>query len=215
MRVNTSIGEVGLSIEGREFLLRPSFLAISQIGDDDSLLSIASSINNAKLKLETRPHEIGVLDISTAIFIIQCCCDDEIEQLGHIIGSDWTGKLYYNEGAVCGNDLIVIADHLVRFGVNGIETKRSRTAARFNDKREKFTFKVGEFVASAIAHLKLSAKDAWDLTMPEFQMAIDSLFPDTDPKANMPTQDEVEKNFEIVRAARARHAEKQKLINKA
>lgn len=208
MRVNTSIGEVGLAIEGRDYRLRPSFLSMSAIGESGDLVSIASWINSAKLKLDFEPHKISVLDMSTAIFIIQCCCDKEISELGCIIGSDWTGKLFYKEGAVSGHDLIVIADHLIRFGINGIETQRSKNAARFSDKKNKFIFKVTEFVASAIAHLKLSAKDAWDLTMPEFQLAMDSLYPPDDKKSNMPTQEEVEENYAHVLAARAAHANK-------
>ncbi len=73
----------------------------------------------------------------------------------------------------------------------------------------KFVFKINEFVASAIAHLKLSSKDAWNLTMPEFQLAVDSLFPEDPKKANMPTQDEVEESFRKVREARARYEKMQ------
>jgi hypothetical protein len=210
MRVNTAIGEVGLTINGRDYLLRPSFVAMSQIGEGDSLVSIANWANQAKLRLQFEPHLVSVLDISTALLIIQSCCDDEIVGLGHIVGSEWTGKLVFNEQEVCWQDLIIIAEHLIRYGINGIETERSKNAARFSDKRDNFVFKVSEFVASAIAHLKLSAKDAWQLTMPEFQMAIDALFPEDGKKSNMPTQEDMQKNLAIIKAARERHAKTQK-----
>jgi hypothetical protein len=209
MKVKTSIGEVGLTIGEREYLLRPSFLSMSTIGDDETLVNAANAINLAKQRLLTDPERITVLDISTAIFIIQCCCDVEIEELGHIVGSEWSGQLYYREGDISGHDLIIIAEHLIRYGINGVETKRTKISERFSDKRDKFVFKINEFVASAIAHLKLSSKDAWNLTMPEFQLAVDALFPEDPKKANMPTQDEVEESFRKVREARARYEKMQ------
>ena len=211
MKVNTFIGEAALYVGEREYILRPSFLSMSQIGDDESLIGYASWINMAMIKLKSAPETIGVLDMSTAIFIIQCCCDEDIPELGCIIGSDWSGKLFYKESDVCARDLIVIADHLVRYGINGVETQRSITAKRFGSKnKSNGEFKIAEFVASAIAHLKLSAKDAWQLTMAEFQLAIDSLYPDTDKKANLPTQKEVESTYQLVLAARARKAAAEK-----
>jgi hypothetical protein len=210
MRINTAVGEVGLTVGGREYRLRPSFLSMSAIGESGDLISTAGWINSAKLKLNYEPEKISVLDMSTAIFIIQCCCDEEIPELGCIIGSDWTGKLFYKEGAVNGHDLIVIADHLISYGVNGVETTRSKIAARFSSKKDDFIFKVTEFVASAIAHLKLSAKDAWDLTMPEFQLAMDSLYPPDEKKANIPTQEQAEETYQKVLAARERHNKNKK-----
>lgn len=212
MKINTSIGEVGLYIGEREYILRPSFLSMSIIGDGDELFGYASWINTALFKLKHEPETISVLDMSTAIFIIQCCCSEDIPELGNIIGSDWSGKIFYNPGDISGNDLIVIAEHLIRFGINGVETQRSITAKRFGNKNKSDgEFKIQEFVASAIAHLKLGAKDAWDLTMAEFQLAIDSLYPDQDPKANYPTQQEAESTYQKVLAARARKAEAEKI----
>ncbi len=94
--------------------------------------------------------------------------------------------------------------------MNGIETTRSKIAARFGSKKDDFIFKVTEFVASAIAHLKLSARYAWQLTMPEFQLAMDSLYPPDEKKANIPTQEQAEETYQKVLAARARNAKAQK-----
>lgn len=183
MRVNTSIGEVLVTarVDGRatDFLFRPSFSALSRIGAPEQIESVIKGCLDCMESLTS-----GLINPEyrySCVSMINACCEDE--EITRALFGYWQVKsrkgeerLVFIEGAETAENTIVLANHLVKWGVVG-KPKRRVTEG---DKVKK-DFDPFEYVGSAIAHLGLSTNEAWQLTMTEFQAAIDAKFPPEKP----------------------------------
>lgn len=163
--VNTTIGEMGIHTEGRDYLFRPSLYALTKIGDPKELVSIYSKISY--FNWGSLPYALGVMT----------ACYQGEGDLFDLIGCYREGKkksgkipLLYRPGVVPVEDVFTLAFRLLKYGMVG--------KPKNNEGKEANSFDPCEFQAAAVAHFGLSPSEAWNLTMIEFQNIMNSKFPD-------------------------------------
>ena len=160
-----SVGEFAIKKGESVFLFRPSFSALDKIGNSSDIMQ---AFINLQIADENNPkwHEI-----SLALNVLQSCCEKELpEFFGYMIESKGKPKFKYK--SIPAHDLVIFARKLIMSGVYG-EPKRESKKTDNNDSK----FNPIEFVSCAVEHLNVNIKDAWDLTMIEFQRLYDAKFP--------------------------------------
>lgn len=175
MRVITQIGEVGIKINGEEFLLRPSLLAMSQLENPVATY--------ADLHGQTGADAIR----DAAIDVFKACCNKDISPF---IGMQQIGKTrvrsngdggyietkIYTDSYIDDIHLVAIAHSLIYHGIIGDAPKRpvspDTPKPKYSDK-----FDAAAYATTAMAHLGMSSADAWNLTMTELLLAFHAKFP--------------------------------------
>lgn len=173
MRALTAIGEVGIEIGGRSYLLRPSLFSISQIGSPTDI------VETTAILLSPEPDNDYVLRrfrkerFERALTVLYACAGDQ--DLGDLIGGmvpTGRGRIAYSPGQMPMSEIVAVAQGLIRHGIMGdVEPDPGRVGEAMSE------FKAGEYVAAAIAHLGLSESDAWNMTMTGFVQVMRSKYP--------------------------------------
>jgi hypothetical protein len=179
---NIAIGEAAIYVDGQEVILRPSFANMQKIGSPEEIKEILWDCFNS-LQKQQAGLELHYSDILPCSIVFDACGGDEIESriFGQMSAPD-ADKLEWIAGIEPIDNLIVMANHLLSWGINGKPSKgRLRKAANEKDGKE-YLFDPLEFVGAAVAHLGMNTADAWNLTMVEFQRIMDSKYPPIDPK---------------------------------
>jgi hypothetical protein len=176
---NTAVGEVAIYVDGQEYTLRPSFAAMQELGTPDDIQAKLS-----KCMAALHAEHVTVWDLAACYSVIAACGGADIpDSWVGTIAFDDNEKAYWTEGHDPHASLIVIANHLLSYGIAGKPSRaRLRKAANAKPSDSKALFDPLEYVGAAIAHLGLNKDDAWNLTMVEFQRAIDAKYPPEDPK---------------------------------
>lgn len=178
---NIAIGEAAIYVDGQEVILRPSFANMQKIGTPEEIKETLWDCFNA-LQKQQAGLELHYSDILPCSIVFDACGGDLIDSkvFGQLSVSD--DKIEWIAGVEPIDNLIVMANHLLSWGINGKPSKgRLRKAANEKDGKE-YLFDPLEFVGAAVAHLGMSTEDAWNLTMVEFQRIMDSKYPPIDPK---------------------------------
>lgn len=182
MRVNKSIGEVGIKVDGRGYLLRPSFLALSQLGTPSGIVRKFKLITSVFECLKGwRKFPVGVSPLAAfgAVkeVIDACITDGNAHDItGHVVHYDGKG-LRHKQGALSYHDLVVLSFHLMRYGVHGDPKPRKKESGSTS---ELTSFDPAEAVGMAVGQFGMSLSDAWNLTMIEYQRAFDGKYPEQD-----------------------------------
>ncbi|MBD2816619.1 hypothetical protein ID850_18170 [Xenorhabdus sp. Flor] len=188
------IGEIVISTDKSDFLFRPSLAAMTRIGTPKQIVDVYTLLNGAEtqslvnramlaygsvpdwlIRMMRKPA-FGRNILSTAMMVIQACCDEDTDEL---IGEWRPGQrgIVYRPGKVPINDIIVIAQELVTHGVIG---KVKIRKLQRNEGTEEYSgqFKAIEYINAARAHFTMSRGEAEQLTMTEFQMMLKAKFPE-------------------------------------
>lgn len=173
MTVNHAVGEIGITLGESDVTFRPSLLAISRIGSPKDIIETFVTL------LEPPRHDFQAKrQFRAALHTMSCCagaqCD--LENLDQLIGiyTDSAGELVYQAGVMPTEDIVTIAQHLIRHGVAGVSPKGDEPMVKGEPMRE---FDAAKFAAMAVAHLGMSESDAWSLTMTSLLSALHSKFP--------------------------------------
>lgn len=189
MHVLTEIGEVGITLEGRTYRLRPSFFAMTQIGTPAEIVEAFVMLNGApalsglpwvdtpRLKRWRRDQ------FRTALTVCYACAAPD-DDLGPLLGGI-SERMGYQPGRVPLDSIVALARSLLRHGVTGDIPDDAPKRGKGEYSAE---FKAREYVASAMAHLGASESDAWAMTMTSFIAAMTAKFPPTDAKGKPLTQ---------------------------
>lgn len=182
----TEIGEVGVSVDGRMYVLRPSLYAMTQIGEPDEIVRVYSSV------MSEQPHPFQFDD---ALAVLYACSPDEVTD--HLFGGYEPTKngLKLASGILPESHVVPLAQCLMKHGITGAHEPLPRRA----DEEPEFVkeFDALAHVSLAIAHLGMSSEQAWQVTMTELVGALRAKFPQTDaPGANAPSIDEVEETLD-------------------
>lgn len=217
MRCNTRVGEMVISAmvngEGRDYLLRPSFYAMSQLGEPDQIERTYDKCKMA-MRVITYGKSYCLTDtvshdqLAHCINVIEACSiNDDLpdELLGWFQLSAKQDRLLYRAGALDVKEIIIIANHLMKWGMIGQPDPMRLRMPRKKGEQPK-QFDPVEYVGYAIQALHLSKSDAWDLTMFEFQRAIEKAFPIDESKIPVST-DEAEAAVAQAKAAQQRRKE--------
>ena len=178
MQALTAIGEVGIEVGGRSYLLRPSLFSMTRIGTPVEIVETFGLLCGPE-PVNYFPG-VPVLDpvprwrrdrFSAALIVMNSCSADDLSDL---IGA-FTGYRRYRPGLMPMDDIIAIARSLIIHGVTGNAKPDSRRPPAKGDYLTEF--KAGEYVACAMAHLGAAERDAWGMTMTSFSAAMRSKYP--------------------------------------
>lgn len=177
------VGEIGASYEGLELILSPSLYAMSKLGSGKEIVDVFTRVMSG--------------DLAYSLSVIQVCSDGDIRDVFGYIDTDLT----FQEKGASADEVVVIAQSLMKHGLIGDVELNSRS----NEKSDYFSvFEAKDYVATAVAHLGISIKDAWAMSMTSLLSVLKAKFPDTD-KKDTPTLEEVDQTmewFNSVKAAR-------------
>lgn len=183
MKVNKSIGEVGIKIGERSYKLRPSFYALSHLGSPQEIVRKFRSISwYFECLSGMRKFPIGVDPVcghSLCREIIEACIVGDSDPYD-LTGSTAVvrGHVKHRKQALPYHDLVVLAFHLMRYGIYGNPKPRKKQDG--GSERELTEFDPSEAVGMAVGQFGMSLSDAWNLTMIEYQRAWDGKYPEQD-----------------------------------
>lgn len=184
----TEIGEVGVYAGDQVVRLRPSLYAMSRLGDPVEIVqTFATVMGGAEDDAQARRL------FQTALGVIYACASEEVDP-SSLFGTYETisGALEYVPGAAPAEHVVPLARCLLKHGITGALPPLPR---RPGDDEPVYVkeFVARDYVAMAMAHLGVSERDAWDLTMTGMVGALRAKFPPAEsnaPGAKAPTKEQ-------------------------
>lgn len=180
MAANTRVGEVGINWNGKEYVLRPSFFNLQQVPNIQETFDIAAKCA-AQVSAGITPAQ---LDIQLCARVLDEMASDPLpEKLTGIITPAVTkGGIKWRHGHMTIAAVCSLAYALLKQGMYGKPSRERIELSKMNmaaTEDKDAPFDVMPFVGLAMAPngLGKSASDAWNMTMIEFQAAIDMQFP--------------------------------------
>lgn len=188
------IGEIGISDSaegGADYLFRPSFLAMTRIGEPRDIVKSFSIIHGCEtqqiiyLILANQTVHPSLFErsmkraadnlLAEAMRILQCCCDIDITYLvGEWVEDD--GVVSYKPGAMPESDIVILAQQLMQHGLIG--KAKVRKLQRHESGEATAEFRAIDYIVSAQTHFKMSEDEAARLTMTKFQLLLAAKYPD-------------------------------------
>lgn len=170
----TEIGEVGLHVGDNVHVLRPSLYAMTQIGPPAYIVEVYATVMAEGMRGRAEEFQFDC-----AYSVLMACSSEDIT---HLIGSydhntDF-GGFRYKKGLIPKNEILLLARCLIRHGVTGsVEALPKEEGEDESEEDYVAQFDARKHVANAIAHLGMSEKDAWCLTMTALVDALRAKFP--------------------------------------
>jgi hypothetical protein len=193
----TDIGEMRLSESregGKDYFFKPSFEAMSAIGNPDEIVSTFSLIHGAGIKpmidkvsqmpISLPPQMMDALfrrsseEILTAAMHVMRCCYRGDDDLQSLIGEwkGWRTCVVYRPGMLPKDLIIAIAQSLMHHGVIG--KAKVRRLQRNESSEYSNEFRAIDYIISARNHFGMSRDDAANLTMTEFTLLLAAKYPE-------------------------------------
>lgn len=180
MAANTRIGEVGINWNGKEYVLRPSFFNLQQIPDvQDAFDTAAKCVAQSSAGIIPAP-----LDIQLCARVLDEMASEPLPEklTGVTVPAITKGGVKWKPGHMTIAAVCSIAYALLKQGMYGKPSRERIELGKINQSAiedKDAPFDVMPFVGLAMAPngLGKSASDAWNMTMIEFQSAIDMQFP--------------------------------------
>ncbi|ARB85981.1 MULTISPECIES: DUF6246 family protein [Yersinia] len=193
MNPMVEIGEILISDRYTDYFFRPSFTSMSRIGSPVDIVEAYANLNGYEVSqviamaqdsygktpewlIKTlRKPAYGRKILSTAMHVMQSCCDEDVTPL---IGEWRVGKkgVIYHRGSMSTGEIILIAHTLIEHGVMGKAKIRKPQRAETNSYVNEF--RAIEYINSARIHFGISRAEAELLTMTEFQLMLNAKYPD-------------------------------------
>lgn len=194
MTALTDIGEFSVSDSltgGKDYLLRPSFEAMTRIGTPEEIVQAYATIHGSDVSrlieacagtlhrlpdwLSPSFNRAAEKLLSTSMHVLQACCDADLTpMIGEWKG--WRHCIVYRSGQLPKNDIIVLAQHLIQHGVVG--KAKVRQLQRHESGERTSEFKAFDYISAARSHFGMNRAEASQLTMTEFQMLLAAKYPD-------------------------------------
>lgn len=193
----TAIGEMRLSEAkegGKDFFFKPSFEAMSAIGEPSEIVSTFSLIHGsgiqplidkvAQAPVKLSPQMMDGLfrraseEILTASMHVMRCCYQGADELSSLIGEwkGWSNCVVYRPGALPKESIIATAQSLMHHGVIGKakvrRLQRNETSEYSNE------FRAIDYIIAARNHFGMTRDDAANLTMTEFTLLLAAKYPE-------------------------------------
>lgn len=197
----TEVGEIGVHVGGEDFILRPSLYAISRLGTPRQIVEIYACVMGEPSGDLWRREQF-----EWALAVINQCSDRDVSEIFGYIGED----LRYNRGAAPVEHILPLARCLLKHGVVGALPPLPNSHRDEDDYVQEFDAR--SHVAAAMAHLGVSERDAWGMTMTSLVAALRAKFPpvvSNAPGARAPTKEQHEATeawFEKIDARRKKAA---------
>lgn len=194
MTALTEIGEMSISQsgdDGRDYLLRPSFMAMNRIGSPDEIVSLYATVHGHDVSqimkacavsrnafpewMAPSLYRSAERVLSASMLVMQSCCEDD---LAEVIGEwkGWRNCVVYRPGKMSKNDIIIFAQNLMQHGIIG--RAKVRQLQRHENKNTTAEFRAIDYIVAAQTHFGISEEEASRLTMTKFQMLLAAKYPD-------------------------------------
>jgi len=190
------IGECLITVGEDEYFFRPSFAAMSRIGEPQEIVQAFYDLHNDKvtpllqramdaygtipawLLTHVSRREIGKPAIMAAMSVLAACCERDLSRLiGEIIpGKSGKWAFVYRKGVVPLSDMVLIAQSLITHGIIG--KAKVRQLQRHESNKATTEFNAFEYISAARNHFGISRDEAEQLSMTEFQMMLAAKYPD-------------------------------------
>jgi len=180
----TESGEIGVHVNDRVYVLRPSLYAMTQLGDPRAIVE-----TYAEIMAYQHTPALKWTQFKLALSVLHVCGQDDLTDVFGYVNEQ--GK--YVKKLAEFDDVVVLAQSLMRHGVVGAQKPLPSSAERGQTYAE--AFDAAEYVSSAIAHLGMTEREAWESTMTSLAGAFRAKFPPTEsdaPGAKAPTREEHE-----------------------
>ncbi|WAI83193.1 MULTISPECIES: DUF6246 family protein [Achromobacter] len=184
----TEIGEVGVYAGEQVVRLRPSLYAMSRLGDPVEIVETFATVMGGA-EDDAQASRL----FQAALGVIYSCSVDDVDP-SSLFGTYETtsGALEYVPGVAPAEHVVPLARCLLKHGVTGALPPMPR---RPGDDEPVYVkeFLARDHVATAMAHLGVSERDAWNLTMTGLVGALRAKFPPAEsnaPGARAPTKEE-------------------------
>lgn len=190
------IGECLITAGEDEYFFRPSFAAMSRIGEPQEIVQAFYDLHNdevtpllqramdaygtipAWLLDHVSRREIGKPAIMAAMSVLAACCERDLSRLiGEIIpGKSGKWTFVWRKGAMPLSDMVLIAQSLITHGIIG--KAKVRQLQRHESNKATTEFNAFEYISAARNHFGISRDEAEQLSMTEFQMMLAAKYPD-------------------------------------
>jgi hypothetical protein len=184
----TEIGEVGVYAGEQVVRLRPSLYAMSRLGDPVEIVETFATVMGGA----DDEAQAGRL-FQAALGVIYACAEGDSDPSG-LFGTYESegGSFRYMPGAAPGEHVVALARCLLKHGITGALRPLPR---RPGDDEPAYVkeFIARDHVAIAMAHLGVSERDAWNMTMTGLVGALRAKFPPAEsnaPGAKAPTKEQ-------------------------
>ncbi|ASR91409.1 glycoprotein [Alcaligenes faecalis] len=176
----TDVGEVGVHVGERVHILRPSLYAMSQLGEPREIVELFAAV------MGEAPSLVD------ALAVVLACSDEDLSDLFGCVLAEGE-KLTYEPGHVEAEAVVLLARCLLKHGITGSLPELPRPADQEPEYVQEFDARA--HVSMAMAHLGVSERDAWQMTMTGLVGALRAKFPPSQndsPGAKAPSKAEME-----------------------
>lgn len=190
------IGECLITAGEDEYFFRPSFAAMSRIGEPQEIVQAFYDLHNdevtpllqramdaygsipAWLLAHINRKEIGKPAIMAAMGVLTACCERDLSRIiGEIIpGKSGKWTFVYRKGAMPAVEMVLIAQSLITHGIIG--KAKVRQLQRHESNKATTEFNAFEYISAARNHFGISRDEAEQLSMTEFQMMLAAKYPE-------------------------------------
>lgn len=190
------IGEC-LIISGEdEYFFRPSFSAMSRIGEPQEIVQCFYDLHNDEvtpiinraiaaygvipqwLINQIQKTDYGRRARNAAMSVLTACCDVDVSKLigDYLPGRTGRRTFLYKSGEMDIFSMIVIAQSLITHGIIG--KAKVRQLQRHENNQGVTEFRCFEYINASRNHFGMSRQEAEQLSMTEFQMMLAAKYPD-------------------------------------
>lgn len=196
MTPQKEIGECLISHGEDDYFFRPSFAAMSRIGEPQEIVQAFYDLHNdeitplihramdayglvpAWLMAHLNRKQMGKPAMMAAMSVLAACCESDVSRLtGDIIpGKSGKWAFVYREGLMNAVEMVLIAQSLITHGIIG--KAKVRQLQRHESSQATTEFRSFDYISAARNHFGISRAEAEQLSMTEFQLMLNAKYPD-------------------------------------
>lgn len=190
------IGECLITVGEDEYFFRPSFAAMSRIGEPQEIVQTFADLHHDELTPlieranaayghvpawlieHIRSCNYGKRALMAAMTVMQACCEEDLSDLiGELRPARAKGRTFKRRMGLMGDfEMLLIAQSLITHGIIG--KAKVRQLQRHEGSSTSSEFNAFEYISAARSHLGMSREEAGQLTMTEFQLLLAAKFPE-------------------------------------
>lgn len=190
------IGECLITAGEDEYFFRPSFAAMSRIGEPQEIVQTFAELHHDELTPlieranaayghvpawlieHIRSCSYGKRALMAAMTVMQACCEDDLSDLiGELRPARAKGRTFKRRMGLMGDfEVLLIAQSLITHGIIG--KAKARQLQRHESGSATTEFNAFDYVSAARNHFSMNRSEAEQLTMTEFQHMLAAKYPD-------------------------------------
>lgn len=226
MTPQKEIGECLISTGDDDYFFRPSFAAMSRIGEPQEIVQAFYDLHNDEVTplLQRAADAYGAIPawllahvsrkqtnkaaVMAAMSVLSACCERDVSRLtGEILpGKSGKWTFVYRPGLMSPTEMVLIAQSLITHGIIG--KAKVRQLQRHESAQATTEFRSFDYISAARNHFGISRAEAEQLSMTEFSMMLAAKYPNekgfTREEYSQITDDYLAKKERRLKAAQAK-----------